>query len=204
MKFIITKTLILLCINFLLIQNAVSQEKEVKPAPTTIGESFDQLMSEYGTWDIYKVVPVTRMEQFSKSLTDTMKLKEARIQQLAGKIRNQQVKIDAANEKIAGLNESLEQSESTNDKIAFMGIDFQKSGYHVMMWALVAILFFLAALAYLLFIRSNKLTNQSRKECENLKKELEDQRTKSHENQLKIKRELQTAVNLLTEHGIRT
>ncbi|MFT6866574.1 MAG: beta-lactamase regulating signal transducer with metallopeptidase domain [Cyclobacteriaceae bacterium] len=199
MKIIITKTLLVLTLISL---NSIVSIGQIE-APKNIEESFNGIMNEYGTWEIYKVVPVSRLEQFSQALVDTMKVKESRISSLENTIAVQGTQLDSAEQQIGRLKMSLAKSETTNDQITFMGVDFNKTGYHLMVWLIVAILFGLAVFAHLLFIRSNRSTNQSKKECNALMTELEDQRTISHEKHLKIKRELQTAVNLLTENGIR-
>lgn len=57
----------------------------------------------------------------------------------------------------------------------------------------------LAALAYMMFMKSNRVTSRSRKELGALEQEFEDHKNKARETQVKLKRELQTSINKMEE-----
>ncbi|MFY0600578.1 MAG: hypothetical protein JXR03_12980 [Cyclobacteriaceae bacterium] len=196
----ISRSINVIAVLCLFVFPSFSQEEQ---APENIEGVFDQLMIDYATWDIYKVVPVTTLESFGKALKDSVGKKDANILELKKDIDAKASKIASLEENAASLTLELEQSNAKNDEITFLGIPLSKTLYQVIVWSLIIGLFLLAIFAYMLFLRSNKVTSQYKKDIEATQKELEDQRTKAHENQLKLKRQLQTAENLINEKGIR-
>lgn len=166
---------------------------------TSITDSFDKIMEDHKTWQEYKVVPVTRMEEFKAALADSVAKGQKEINELKKIISAQRVEIDSAQANIESLSQSLEVSESFNDQILFLGIPFQKPVYNSIVWVMIFVLLGLLILSYMLFLRSNRITKQAIKEREQVKDQLENQRTQSREKEVKLKRELQTALNKLNE-----
>ncbi|MEO9476706.1 MAG: hypothetical protein ABJG41_14285 [Cyclobacteriaceae bacterium] len=166
---------------------------------SSITDSFDKIMEEYKTWQEYKVVPVTRMEEFKTALADSVAKGKNEISELKKIISAQRIEIDSAQASIARLSESLEVSKNFNDQILFLGIPFQKPVYNSIVWVIIFVLLGSLILCYMVFLRSNRITKQAIKEREQVKDELENQRSQSREKEVKLKRELQTALNKLNE-----
>ncbi|MEP4532998.1 MAG: hypothetical protein ABJ004_07925 [Cyclobacteriaceae bacterium] len=168
---------------------------------TSITDSFDEIMEEYKTWQEYKVVPVTRMEEFKRALADSVAKGQKEISDLKKIISSQRIEMDSAQASIASLSESLEVSQGFNDQILFLGIPFKKPVYNSIVWVVIFVLLGSLILCYTMFLRSNRITKQAIKEREQVKDQLENQRTQSREKEVKLKRELQTALNKLNERS---
>ena len=74
-----------------------------------------------------------------------------------------------------------------------------KTGYHWMVWILIFTLLTVAILIYLYAISMVSSGKRIKKDHEYLRREFESHKDRSRENQVKLKRELQTAVNTIEE-----
>lgn len=165
----------------------------------TLQEKYDALIKETETFQQYKVIPRKSLDTFWSETMDSVKRTNQQVKDLHVNLASQKDSIQKFSAKIDELQGKLDESLNMNDSISLLGIPFSKLGYHVLVWSIIVVLSVLGFLAYFLFIRSNKQTSKFRKELESLKTEFEEQKVKSLEKQLKLKRELQTAVNQLSE-----
>lgn len=167
-------------------------------AQETLQSQYNKLM-EYSTYEKYKVIPITDINAFWANVDDSLRVKANRISQLEKKITELEVEMDTLNNKLSSVQNKLSNSRSVNDQIEFIGISFNKTAYHIMVWSIVIVLVVLAVIGYMMYMRSNMVTTRARKESESLRAALEDAKDKARETQVKLKRELQTAVNTIEE-----
>lgn len=180
------------------------EETQPEMAPQTyITDSYETLVKQSSSWENFKVIPIAKVQAFGKQLQDSTSQYQETIDDLSLQIVSQKAIIDSSNINISALETSLEESERTNNAISFMGFSFSKNGYHIFVWLIICALLLIIIVTYMLYLRSNSLTRQYKKDLEQVKKELETQRSKAHENQVKLKRELQTLMNLMSEKGVK-
>lgn len=178
----------------------VAQEEETAvDQPQTLKGTFDGMMEKYSTYEQYKVIPITRMNQFWVEVNDSLITKDRSISQLNVEIVALNAMIDSLKSDLATVKNNLETSEATNSEISFVGIPFDKTVYHILVWTIIIILAALAVIAYFMYIRSNGLTSRFKKDLEQMRHEYDEHRDKSREVQVRLKRELQTAVNTIEE-----
>lgn len=160
---------------------------------------FKEMMSKYNTYERYKVIPISVLENFWAEVEDTVGNRNATINQLESQIKAQQTEIDTLQRRLGSVQASLRESRMRNETIEFIGIPFSKSGYHITVWVIIGILAIICLFVYYLYKRSNKVTTKVKREFELLKNEFENHKDKSREQHLRLKRELQTALNLIEE-----
>ena len=150
-----------------------SQEQEsAAPAPpANLQESFDFMMEKYSSYEIYKVIPITKLNEFWGSVDDSLRSKERSIDGLQGEIVALNAMIDSLNSELATVKTTLKTSKETNSEIAFLGISFDKTIYHVMVWAIIVLLAVLIVMVYFMYVRSNGLTSRFKKDLEAMRKE---------------------------------
>ncbi len=173
------------------------EPKELEP--TSLDGRFNRMMGKSTNYQQYKVIKKTEIEDFWKSTLDTMRQKTKVISSLKSEIRVLQVRIDTLESRLLKLNSALASSNSLNDEIGFFGSTVKKSSYHWIVWGIIVILLTLAIVVYVMYMNSNAVTSRFKKESEKLRKEFDDHRDKSREAQVRLKRELQTAVNSIDE-----
>lgn len=189
----------IIALTFAILCSLVVNAQEEPQPPANLQESFDFMMEKYSTYEQYKVVPIVRLNEFWGEIDDSLKTKDRSISQLKGEIIALNSMIDSLKSDLNSVKNELENSEATNEEIAFLGIPFDKTVYHLMVWAIIILLAVLTVMIYFMYIRSNGLTSRFKKDLEQLRKEYDEHRDKSREVQVKLKRELQTAVNTIDE-----
>lgn len=180
-------------------------------AMTNIGSAQDNIQKQFddfyanqtSTWQEYKLVKMPRLQNFWKTVADTIKIKE-------GKIAAAKTEIESLNDELTQVNTKLEEtqaylmaSEELNDSIGFIGIQMSKSAYNMLVWLIIAGLALGIGSLYLIYLRNNRVTREARKLLAKVEQEYTAHQEKARENQTKLKRELQTALNTLQEHRIK-
>ncbi|MEO9870028.1 hypothetical protein [Ekhidna sp.] len=165
----------------------------------SLQEKYDELLEKTETFEQYKVIPRTRLNSFWSEAVDSLNRGKEVITELRSELDAQKQSVVALNIQVNELQTQLDSSLDLNDTINFIGIPFSKLGYHLMVWAIIVTLAVLGIISYFMFLRSNTVTSKVKKEHEILLAEFEDHKTKAREKQVKLKRDLQTAVNQLSE-----
>ncbi|MEO9483786.1 MAG: hypothetical protein ABJG47_10090 [Ekhidna sp.] len=165
----------------------------------TLQEKYNDILENTETYEQYKVIPRTTLNGFWSEVSDSLTQNTRTISGLRSERIDQQAMIVKLNADVASLQSELDESLNQNDSISFMGISFSKVGYHLMVWLIIIVLAVLGVIAYLMYMRSNHVTTRVKKEHDILNSEFEEHKVKSREAQVKLKRELQTAINDLNE-----
>ncbi|MEQ8904731.1 hypothetical protein [Ekhidna sp.] len=168
-------------------------------AQETLQDKYDAMLEETETYEQYKVIPRTRLNAFWSEAMDSLNLKQRSIRELRSETADAKSLAQQARGELAEVQARLDESLELNDTIYFLGIPFSKVGYHIMVWVIIIALAVLGVMAYFMFIRSNSVTKRAKREFDSLQAEYEEHKTKARETQVKLKRELQTAVNQLNE-----
>ena len=71
------------------------------------------------------------------------------------------------------------------------------------MWTIIIGLGTGMVLTYLMFMRNNSITTETRRAFKSLESQFDEHREMTRETQAKLKRELQTALNTLSEQRVR-
>lgn len=165
----------------------------------SLKQKYDDMLENTETYEQYKVIPRTDLNAFWSEVADSLDQKQRKIQQLQSETQDAKALAQQARAELSDVQSKLDESLELNDTIYFMGIPFSKVGYHIMVWVIIIALAVLAVIAYFMFMRSNSVTTRTRREHEALQAEFEEHKTKAREQQVKLKRELQTAINKLNE-----
>ncbi len=165
----------------------------------SLKEKYDNMIETTETYEQYKVIPRTRIDAFWAEVSDSLSRNNRTVYDLRQKIQEQQASITTSEAQVSDLSNQLSESLNQNDSINFLGISFSKVGYHLMVWLIIVALAVLGVISYLMFMRSNRVTTRVKKEHEELIAEFDAHKDKARETQVKLKRELQTAINNLNE-----
>ncbi len=168
-------------------------------AQDTLQEKYDNMLESTETYEQYKVIPRTSLNGFWAEVKDSLNQSTQTIRELRNQAADQQANTISQLAKVDDLQSQLDESLNLNDTIYFIGIPFSKVGYHLMVWLIIVVLAVLGVICYFMFMRSNRVTTRVKKEHETLIEEFEEHKSKAREAQIKLKRELQTAVNQLNE-----
>jgi hypothetical protein len=173
-------------------------------AQGNIQSQFEEFYStETSNWQEYKLIKKPRLKEFWSLVTDTLKIKEIKIVAAKAEVVVLNEELAEVNQKLQGVESELQNSKELNDSISFLGFQMKKSAYSSMVWIIIFGLIALSITLYLLYIRNNKVTKEARANLFNSEQEYTAHKEQSRENQSKLKRELQTALNALQENRIK-
>lgn len=172
-------------------------------AQETIEDQFKKFYDEEtSTWQEYKLVKMPKLQNFWKVVSDTVRTKNEEIGGLKNEISALNTKVASVQDKLLETERMLAESESLNDSISFVGVPISKPAYNVMVWGIIAVLAVGIGLLYVMYMRSNKITAESKEALESIDQELKDHKDRARETQAKLKRELQTALNTIHENRL--
>jgi hypothetical protein len=112
---------------------------------------------------------------------DSLKAAKAVIKGLKNDTKSLAFTIDSLNTSVGTIRKDLDQMTKTKNSIAFLGIEINKTGYNAVLWTIIVALAGLLTTGFLAFKRNYRVTANSRKECDELKKEFEAYRKASRE-----------------------
>jgi biopolymer transport protein ExbB/TolQ len=162
-------------------------------------DQYQNMIESSETFEKYKVIPISKVNEFGQIMNDSInELKESVSTAKSARLKAETER-DSAKAKMNGLTSELEKSQSALDEMPLFGIPMSKVTYNIVMWSIVVVLIAGLVIVYIMFFNSFRLTRQAKKDKELVDQELEDLRKRSHDKQVKIKRELQTALNKLEE-----
>lgn len=156
-------------------------------------------MSTTETYEQFKVIPKARLDALWKEIADSLSAGKETISELEELIDGQQLQLNEQKAELAEVKAELAASQEMTDTINFLGFSISEGAYHLIVWGLIAVFAGLGIFAYALFIRSNAVTSRSQRELASLTNEFEEHKSQAREKQIKLKRELQTAINKLNE-----
>lgn len=169
------------------------------PGQDSLNKKYIDIIESTETFNQYKVIPRSTIDAFWGEVVDSLQENSQKIIKLADQVRIQADSIRALATKKNTIQNQLEESLTLNDSISFIGLSLSKMAYHFVVWSIIIILAVLAFVCYFMFLKSNRVTTRSRKELETLQLAFEEHKNQSREKQVRLKRELQTAVNTMED-----
>lgn len=172
---------------------------EEQPGDPTLESQYRELKDESNNYQIYKVVKETEMDNFWKSVADTLKENHDQIQSLNKEVADLNKQVKNLQSQVSERDASLEEQEFNIEHMSFLGMSLTKSTYVAFTWTIIFILLIIALILFFRFKSANRITVQTRKEFSQLQEEFEAHRKRARETESRIKRELQTEINRVVE-----
>ncbi|MDW3197397.1 MAG: hypothetical protein R8G66_33780 [Cytophagales bacterium] len=177
---------------------SIAQDQE-PVAPVTLDEKFNALKTTSETYEQFKVITTTRMDDFWKEVQDSLRFQQEASVRLLTEVTERKLETEQLQSKMDGISAELEKAQSNTTTISFLGADIQKSTYHLVVWGIIVILLILCVIIWWTGKSGSSTAKQAREDYETISTELENTKNKAREAQIKLKRELQTALNQIEE-----
>ena len=195
MKNTVYKVILLL---ILFVNHSVFAQTE-EPADQTLRGLYQDMLDKSENYTDYKVIRNSRLDNYSRAVTDSISKYRYEISALNNQVKDQKSQITQLSNRISDLEKQLSDSERLRESLTFLGIPFNKTTYHTLVWLIIGILAGFGLFIYFSFMRSKRITTKTRREIKEIELEYEEHKKKSHEKQIKMGRELQTERNLVEE-----
>ncbi|MCP2045557.1 hypothetical protein [Pontibacter sp. HSC-36F09] len=195
------------------VQAQGTAKNENKSATPLTGQ-FNDLKSKSNSYmegsREYKVVNVALLNSFWQSVQATIKdVEQKQVKELnatrqdletaQARITEQEKEIEALKLDNAQKEAAVQQSEDAVNNLHVLGIPIHKQIYVIINTAIIALLLIALGIVYTQFKSSKKVTDQKKKEFDNIDREFAEFKKNAREREIKIKRELQTEMNLVAE-----
>ncbi|WP_018479244.1 hypothetical protein [Pontibacter roseus] len=196
------------------VAQAQGTAKEDNQAVNSLSGQFNELKTKSNSYNEgnreYKVVNVSLLNSFWQSVQATIKQTEqkqikdlnAAREDLAAartKIEEQEKQLAALKQDNAEKEAAVQQSEDAVNNLSVLGLNVHKQVYVIINTAIIALLLIVLGIVFTQYKSSKKVTDEKKKEYEDIDREYNDYKKNARERELKIKRELQTEMNLVAE-----
>jgi preprotein translocase subunit SecF len=199
MKYLSMKSFFLSVVLFVLVVGPAFAQAEEENIPQKLSDQYKDMIESSETFQQYKVIPITKMNGFGEALKDTLSRYRNNIVSVKNERDAVEENNDSLQQQLADVKIELTETQKEVDSMNFFGILITKSVYNVILWGIVIGLVVLLIFLYLAFLNANRVAKQAKNDKVRVDEELEDLRKTAHDKQVKIKRELQTALNKLDE-----
>jgi hypothetical protein len=160
-----------------------------------VSTQFDYLFDKSNRYENYKVVRMTWLQQLKANVTDSLRANQLELDNRHRVITDQQQIIDSLELRLKNSTEAIDDLEVQNEEIRVLGIDFKKSAFTSITFAIIAVLSLLLVIYVLRFKNSNAVTRQTRVSLSELEEEFNEHRKIALEREQKVRRQLQDELN---------
>ncbi|WMJ74988.1 hypothetical protein RCC89_17725 [Cytophagaceae bacterium ABcell3] len=168
-------------------------------APATLHQKWENIIDKSNSYQHYKVVQKTDLNDFWRNVQDTLTQMKMQLANEQNQIVQQQDQITQLQNEVKDITANLEAEKAEKEEILFLGNSINKYTYANTLWIIVGLIFLGCAVLFFLFKNSNRVTKQKIADYDHLFNRFEDYKKNTIEKERKLKRELQTHINLIEE-----
>jgi len=172
-------------------------QEQVEPPKNDLRSQWAELIQSSGTYLDKKIIRITSLSEYRNALGDSLTSYTNSIESLKAEKSKIELETNALKSELESVKSELEASEKLNDNMSFFGILLSKAAYSIIVWSIVVLL---VVVIIVMFARMKKVVQSAKRIKTSFTQVSEDFRAhqfEAKENQIKIKRELQTALNKL-------
>lgn len=185
-----------------------------RPASNSLSSQFSALKSRSSNYQenqvAYKVVRLSSLDSFWKSVQDTIRAKEqALLQARKGidqeliqareNLKNQTTQLEALKEENALKEQEVQKSAHEIATLSVFGLSVNKQTYVILSWVIILTLLVVFGVVMFLYKTSKVTTDEKKRAFEEIDQEFKEHKQTARDRELKIKRELQTEMNRVEE-----
>lgn len=171
----------------------------IKNTDFSLNGQYQFMLSRSKTVNGYKLINPGRLAGVWQSALDTLKKERIEFKKINTKLAEQEKSIANLQGEINGQESTLNSSNAQMNKISFIGINFEKGTYHILVWSIIVVL---GIALFVVIIRSAKNIIEARHRTQlydEISAEYQAFKSKSNEQQRKLARELQDERNIVEE-----
>ncbi|MGF1637249.1 MAG: hypothetical protein ACFCUU_09260 [Cyclobacteriaceae bacterium] len=188
---IILLTFVWVCLS----TTAFSQDEE----DASLRNQYNELINKSNTYNEYKVIKITSMNQFWSSIQDSLNASHSKVGTLSQGNAQKAKTIDSLKLQMTQMQELVDNSEYEKEHLKVLGMYVQKDNFVITFWASIFLLIGLLVTAIMKFNNSNRITRNTLQEFDELSREFKEHKDIAREKEMKLKRELQTERNSIEE-----
>lgn len=175
LKFLFTITLLIAAVTCIKSQTAGQEILD----NGTLRDQMQYIEDKTRIYENYRAIREDMFQKIKGNSLDSLAGAKSVIEDymnLTGRLNS---RIDSLRNTLSITQENLDETTRTKERISILGIGLNKTLYNTIMWIIVGGLLVLLGSGFLAFKRNFSITQNTRKELDDLKKEYEDYRTKA-------------------------
>jgi peptidoglycan hydrolase CwlO-like protein len=174
-------------------------QEENSTGPKSMEMQLEDMINNSETFQQFKVIPIVKMNSFKDILSDTLSNYQLIIDNMKREKNSVATQNDSLVKNVGKLKSQLTETQKLVDGIQLFGSTVTKTAYNFVLWGIVVGLLVILVVIYISFLNANRAAKQAKNDKVRVDQELEDLRKTANEKQVKVKRELQTALNKIDE-----
>ncbi len=189
---------LVLCLSFITAsaQKSSTEDEKLSLTEGTLDNQFNYVIKQSNDWHRdYKVIKTSWLITLKAHTLDSLKVYKEDILKKQSVIDSQAREITELKNNLSATQTTLDTTRAEKDNMNLFGLQLSKSGYSVIMWSVIAILFALLLMFIFKFKSSNAVTRQAKKALAETEEEFEEHRRNSLEREQKVRRQLQDEIN---------
>ncbi|MFI1745858.1 tRNA (guanine-N1)-methyltransferase [Thalassobellus sediminis] len=166
----------------------------------TINNQFEYVLKKSGNFrgtngQMYEAVKLNMLLTLRNHTIDSLKTIHKNLSDTQAIVKKQAKEITDLKSNLTNTQTDLDKTETEKNSMSLFGIQMSKSGYNVLMWAIIAGLFAMLLFFIYKFKNSNTITKEAKKALEEIEEEFEEHRKVALEREQKVRRQLQDEIN---------
>ena len=172
---------------------------------TPLRTVLSDIMSESESYQEYKVIKASKLLNFRTAMSDSINGYQLQIKNLEMSVVETKAELKTIQAELNMIKDKLIVSESENAKIGFLGLSVRKGFYNALVWSIIALLATIVVVVYTRIKHVCSVVKRVKSAYSKIVDEYRHQRFQATENQITLRRELQTALNRLEtiESGVK-
>jgi hypothetical protein len=164
---------------------------------TPLRTVLSDIISESESYEEYKVIKTSRLLNFRSAMSDSINGYQLQIKNLEITAVETKAELKTIQAELGIIKDRLTHSEGENAEIGFLGLSVRKGFYNAMVWSIIALLSTIIIVVYTRIKHVCNVIKRVKSAYSKLVEEYRNQRFAATENQITLRRELQTALNRL-------
>ena len=172
---------------------------------TPLRTVLSDIMSESESYQEYKVIKASKLLNFRTAMSVSINGYQLQIKNLEMSVVQTKAELKTIQAELNIIKDKLMVSERENAKIGFLGLSVRKGFYNALVWSIIALLATIVMVVYTRIKHVCSVVKRVKSAYSKIVDEYRHQRFQATENQITLRRELQTALNRLEtiESGVK-
>ncbi|HEY9116661.1 MAG TPA: hypothetical protein VIN11_02480 [Roseivirga sp.] len=163
----------------------------------SLDNTFLEILDEAESYQEYKVIKTSKLRNFRNAMFDSLNSYNSTISSLQLELVSVQTELAELKSQFNLIKDSLEESEANAAMIGVMGVQMKKMTYNIVVWSLVCLLSLCLVIMYGRIKHVCSVVKRVKSAYSKIVEDYRNQRFQATEKQMKLRRELQTALNRL-------
>ena len=164
---------------------------------TPLRTVLSDIMSESESYQEYKVIKASKLLNFRTAMSDSINGYQLQIKNLEMSVVETKAELKTIQVELNIIKDKLMVSERENAKIGILGLSVRKGFYNALVWSIIALLATIVLVVYTRIKHVCSVVKRVKSAYSKVVEEYRNQRFAATENQITLRRELQTALNRL-------